>query len=366
MYEIMKAASEAGAGSDGYRALSGTLALIEEPRAIFRVQGARAYRVVNGLVTNSIEGIARGTGSYAFSLSAKGRPIAEMRVLPSPGFEAAGTDERVWLDVPIEAAASFRDLLARTVPPIFATIDEPEVARFSIAGPVATERALEVIRSAGLVVPGETDPRPLHATTCSFGDETALLVGREEIEAGGVDVYVPRVLEAELREALSRAVVDSGGAVASLGDWEMVRVEYGLPRYGAEITEDNLPQETGQTERAISFEKGCYTGQEVVARLHYRGHVNRVLRGLRPVGDAAEWFGPGVELEFEGRRVGSVSTTVSSPRLGPVGLGYVRTSVEPGTIVPVSGLSRGPSGAPTPPDETGARLEVLELPFTFR
>ena len=141
---------------------------------------------------------------------------------------------------------------------------------------------------------------------------------------------------------LASAVDGLGGAVALGEDWETVRVEQGLPRYGAEITDGNLPQETGQTERAISFDKGCYTGQEVVARLHYRGHVNRVLRGLRPARADATWFAPALDLNFEGRSAGAVSTVVTSPRLGTIGLGYVRTKVEPGMSVNAVEGSAGP------------------------
>ena len=349
-------------GPPGYRALRCAVALLEEPRVIFLVEGSRAGRIVSGLVTNSLDGIADGQGCYAFALTAKGRPIADMRVLPVPGFERAGEAERLWLDVPEAAAEGFRDLLARTVPPIFATVTEPGFGRLSLAGGRARELAVAVLERAGLSDAGGGDDGadagfdPLTARTREIAGEAGLLVGREEIEATGVDVYAPlRALEG-LRESLSDAVVASGGAIASAEDWETVRVERGLPRYGADITTDNLPQETGQTGRAISFDKGCYTGQEVVARLHYRGHVNRVLRGLRPVaGDAAmpatdlRGFAPGAVLEVDGRPAGVITSAVRSPRLGPIGLGYVRTTVEPEETVAAAG---------------SGDVEVLALPFT--
>ena len=102
--------------------------------------------MVNGLVTNAIEGIADGRGCYAFALTAKGRPVAEMRVLPRAGFRGSVREpERVWLDVPPEGAPGFRGLLARTVPPIFATVEEPTIDRLSLAGPGAVDAAMGLL-----------------------------------------------------------------------------------------------------------------------------------------------------------------------------------------------------------------------------
>ena len=166
----------------------------------------------------------------------------------------------------------------------------------------------------------------------------------------------------EILQAMAQCFDPTGA-----GDWETFRIELGLPVYGPDIGPDNLPQETGQTERAISFGKGCYTGQEVVARLHYRGHVNRLLRGIRACGPEAHApsageeeprphrqaeLAPGVELHAGGRPVGRITSAAVSPRLGPIALGYVRTTVEPGEPVAV-GDAEGPSA------------RVVALPFTF-
>ncbi|MGH7540660.1 MAG: YgfZ/GcvT domain-containing protein, partial [Gemmatimonadota bacterium] len=143
-----------------------------------------------------------------------------------------------------------------------------------------------------------------------------------------------------------------GGRPAGGEAFEILRVERGLPAYGREITEGNLLQETGQTERAVDFRKGCYTGQEVVARIHYRGHVNRLLRGLRS-GDPGSSLDPGASLFRGDREVGDVRTAVRSPRQGSIALAYVRREVEPGER-----LALGPGGPPA--------VEVVELPFTFK
>jgi len=335
--------------SPGYNALTERFALFELERTLFHVHGDRAYRVVNGLVTNSFDQIEDGRGCYAFALTAKGRPIAEMRVLPAPA--APGSSEHLWIDAPVTAAPGLRDLFTRTVPPIFATVNEPAVRRLSIAGAGAMEALPAILDAAG--VPTDSVPGPLEARTFLPEDGAVgagLIVGREAIETPGVDIFVPEDLAGALLDRLAKAVLEAGGDIATPEDWEVVRVERGLPAYGAEITIENLPQETGQTERAISFDKGCYTGQEVVARLHYRGHVNRVLRGLCPLDPEAALSAEAL-LYRDGRKVGQIGTVVSSPRLGSLGLGYIRTAVEPGETV-----ATGPDATPD--------VRVVELPFT--
>ncbi len=128
---------------------------------------------------------------------------------------------------------------------------------------------------------------------------------------------------------------------------EIVRVEHGRPRYGIDLDESTIPQEAGLNERAVSFTKGCYVGQETVARLHYRGKPNRHLRGLR----LSEPSEPGAALALGERSVGSLGSSVLSPRLGPIGLALVRREAEPGATVSVG--------------EHGASAVVVELPFAI-
>ncbi len=125
---------------------------------------------------------------------------------------------------------------------------------------------------------------------------------------------------------------------------EIVRVESGRPRFGREMTGATIPQEAGINERAVSFSKGCYIGQETVARLHYRGKPNRRLRGLRlgePVRD-------GDPIRLGERELGSVGTAVVSPALGPIALAIVRREGEPGATVAVG---------------EATEATVVELPF---
>jgi folate-binding protein YgfZ len=125
---------------------------------------------------------------------------------------------------------------------------------------------------------------------------------------------------------------------------ELVRIESGRPRHGFDMSEENLPAELGLERRAVSFTKGCYVGQEPVARMHYKGHPNRHLRGLR-LQEPAE---AGQPLRLDGKEVGTITSAAVSPALGPIALALVRREVEPGTRVEVDG--RGES-------------TVVELPF---
>jgi len=113
---------------------------------------------------------------------------------------------------------------------------------------------------------------------------------------------------------------------ASADTAEILRIESGRPRLGFELGDDVIPQEAGINERAISFTKGCYVGQETVARLHWRGKPNRHLRGLR----LSEPVAPGTPLVLGEREVGRVASSVVSPRLGPIALALVRREAAPG------------------------------------
>jgi folate-binding protein YgfZ len=129
--------------------------------------------------------------------------------------------------------------------------------------------------------------------------------------------------------ALCGELAEAGAHEVSPEAAEIVRIESGRPRHGVDMSEDNLPAEAGIVDRAVSFTKGCYVGQEPVARMHYKGHPNRHLRGLRLRQQAA----PGTPLVHEGKEVGRVTSAALSPALGPIALALVRREVEPGDSV---------------------------------
>jgi folate-binding protein YgfZ len=126
---------------------------------------------------------------------------------------------------------------------------------------------------------------------------------------------------------------------------ECVRIEHGRPRYGIDLDDTVIPEEAGLNDRAVSFEKGCYVGQETVARLHWRGKPNRHLRGLRlsDPGQSDE------DLWVAERSVGRLTSVALSPRVGPIALALVRREVAPGESVEVG--------------DARAQAQVVELPF---
>jgi folate-binding protein YgfZ len=156
---------------------------------------------------------------------------------------------------------------------------------------------------------------------------------------GGVDL----MFGAGSRDAVAGALAGAGIEPVNEEAAEIVRVEAGRPRFGAEMTTQTIPQEAGINERAVSFTKGCYIGQETVARLHYKGKPNRHLRGLRLAAPARA----GDAVTLGERELGSVGTAVLSPARGPLALAILRREAEPGASVAVG--------------ETTA--EVVELPF---
>jgi tRNA-modifying protein YgfZ len=126
---------------------------------------------------------------------------------------------------------------------------------------------------------------------------------------------------------------------------EIVRVESGRPRYGIDVDDTTIPQEAGLNSRAVSFTKGCYVGQEPVARMHYKGHPNRHLRGLRLSASTET----GVQVVAGGKEVGRVTSTALSPALGPIALALIRREVAPGADVSIG--------------SDGLSATVVELPF---
>ena len=156
----------------------------------------------------------------------------------------------------------------------------------------------------------------------------------------GIDLLCDAADVDGLRAALGVAAVSE--AVA-----ECLRVESGRPRYGVDLDDTVIPQEAGLNERAVSFTKGCYVGQETVARLHYRGKPNRHLRGLRLSSDAVA---TGDELVYDGRTVGRLGSVAVSPRFGAIALALVRREAPVGSVVVVG--------------DGAAQGEVVELPFS--
>lgn len=307
-------------------------------RARVRVDGPKAAEMIAGLVTNDTLALAPGQGQYAAALTAKGKLVADVRIYVEEGSVLTDTGAR--------AGDGWRATLAKYVNPRVAPhADETHAVRaMGVFGPHArhvVETVTGINASALTVLPDYGHVRaPL--------DGASVLVARTpELRIDGFDLFVPA---AAFDEAWRRAV-RAGALPCGLAAWEIARVEAGRPEWGLDMDDTTLAQEANFDElQAISYTKGCYVGQEVVARVHFKGHVNRHLRGLR--GADAPGMPRGAQLfDAAGREVGDVRSSVESPRLGPIALGMVRREVETGAAL----TARWDGGE--------RRVEVCALPF---
>jgi folate-binding protein YgfZ len=198
---------------------------------------------------------------------------------------------------------------------------------------------------ARAVIAEMVHPNTLPDAEVAQSHTPATIAGRDVRLIGVSSTAIDVLMAAEDATDVWDALVSAGAEPATAADAEVVRVEEGVPRYGVDMDDTTIPQEAGINDRAVSFTKGCYVGQETVARLFYRGKPNRHLRGLR----LTEPVDAGAELRSKDRVVGSLSSSVVSPAMGPIGMGLVRREVEPGATVHV-GAGR-------------ATAEVVTLPF---
>jgi folate-binding protein YgfZ len=290
-------------------------------RGKLALTGPDAKRFLQGQVTNDVEALEPGQGCYAAILTPKGKMLGDLRILD--------TGAELWLDTERSALQGIFNVLHRARIGFGAELHKRTLERgmLSLIGPQAGRIA---------------------------GAEASALIGAEHAngfaEVDGIpallvatDVGVDLVCDAARTDALAGALFERGARAVSPEAAECLRVEHGRPRYGIDMDETTIPQEAGINERAISFTKGCYVGQETVARLHYKGKPNRHLRGLRLSAPAPS----GTELLLDGRPVGRLGSVVVSPLYGAIGLALVRREAPPGTR-----LAAG---------ETSA--EVVELPF---
>lgn len=281
-------------------------------RVRIRFSGPQAALTLNGLLTNDIASLKPGAGLYAAALTAKGKIIADVRVLASDdGFmvnadAAAGPPLLAMLRKYVNPRlASFRDITADT-------------CEVRIAGPGSAQAVGEVALD-GLP--------PFAHLDVNVRGHAAQVVRAPDLGVMAFDLLAL----APARAAMVPALEASGAVPLDAGTAEVLRVEAGWPRYSLDMDDAVLAQEAGLDRLGgISFDKGCYTGQETVARIRFRGHVNRTLRGLR----AAAPVTPGAELHSsDGAPVGTVRSSAVSPRFGPIALAYVRREVEDGVSV---------------------------------
>lgn len=313
---------------EAYRALRHDAGLLDlARRARIRVRGAARVQFLQGILTNDVALLTPGHGLYAAVLTAKGKMQADLTVYALP--------EWFWVDAEAEAAAKLPSLLDRyTIGTDAVVTDLASTHRvLGLYGPAASR----VLTAAfeGLSAPAGT------LAVCATRWRGHELVFAEAGFPGmpGVKMLVPADAADAVREALGAA-----GALAVDNEaLECVRIEAGVPRFGVDMTEDNFPPEARIEARAISYTKGCYLGQETIARINTYGHVNRLLVGLlpdtdRPIPRGAKLYHPDVTSVLrEHKEAGYVTSSVYSPALKRIiALGYVHRMIEtPGTVVTV-------------------------------
>ncbi|HEY4428785.1 MAG TPA: glycine cleavage T C-terminal barrel domain-containing protein [Solirubrobacteraceae bacterium] len=296
-------------------------------RGKLALSGPGAAEFLNGQVTNEVAGLAPGEGCYAAFLTHKGKMLGDLRIL-AVGSQPDGAGVELLLDTERASLQALFDMIRRYKVGFDVELHKRTLERglLSLIGP-----------DAAAIAGAERLPDPEHSNEpVEIGSITAL--------ATRTDVGVDLICDAAETSTLAAALRDRGAAPVSERAVECLRIERGRPRFGVDVDETVIPQEAGINERAVSFTKGCYVGQETVARLHYRGRPNRHLRGLR----LSEPAGAGEELLLGERAVGRLGSSTTSPRLGTIGLALVRREAGPGTVLAVGGH---------------ADAEVVELPF---
>jgi len=307
-------------------------------RGRMRFHGNGAKDALNGLLTCDVAPLTNGHGAYGVALTSKGKVIADVSVF--------AMDESFLVEVPRAVWSAWKDLVAKFVNPrLSKRTDETELTcEIGIFGPRAADIIAEMTGSE--VIPLEELPMYAHVTLAM----ESVIVNVARIPDFGVDGY--RLLAVrDAFDQLRDRTIALGGRIVGAAAIEAARIEAGRPLWGVDMDDSTLPQEANlEALNAISYTKGCYTGQEIVARLHFRGHVNKRVVGLRVDGSAVPSRGTPV-LGPDAKEVGEIRSSILSPRFGPIALAMIRREVNVGDSVAFS------------IDGADTRATVSALPF---
>ena len=297
-----------------YRIIAAGAGWIENVvRGRLRFEGADRLAFLQALLTNEIESLRPGTGTYALYLTPQGRMITDLRVFVRP--------DSVIADVPAEAAAT----LARTFDSLIFAEDvrvadiSQDTCQISVMGGGA---AAAIAVAVGLA---EVQVRDLPAWS-QLDVAGGFLVRTDDSPDGSWDLIVERPALNDVTEALAKA----GAVAASAEIVDVMRIEAGRPKFGVDMTTETIPLEAGLLDRAISQTKGCYVGQEVIIRVLHRGGGRVAKRLARLHSESRDALVPvaGAALSVEGKEIGHVTSAARSPRDGhAIALGYVHRDV---------------------------------------
>jgi tRNA-modifying protein YgfZ len=275
------------------------------------VRGADRISWLQGLLTNDVAALRPGQGCYAAYLTPQGRMISDLRVL--------AREDSCWLDVPSAASGRVLERLET-----FIISEDVELrnltagsARLGVYGPGAAA-ALAAIASPGASgIEEALSSLPEHAHVTLVGPTGEMLVAaNRDLGTSGFDLYVT----SGARDALVSAIEGHGVTALDVDTWDTCRIEAGRPLYGVDMDQETIPLEAGIEDRAISFTKGCYVGQEVIVRVRDRGQGRVARRLMRLVADPAPdgtspVLSAGDSVHAD-REVGRVTSTAFSPAAG--------------------------------------------------
>jgi folate-binding protein YgfZ len=331
-----------GDAAEEYAALrAGAMLVDRSARGRLRIHGPRAGELVTGMVTNDVAALVPGQGCYAAALTPKGKIVADVRVF--------ALRDALLIDTPPRARDGWLTMVRKYINPRVARYDDETTVTRQIG--IFGARARTALAIATGVDPAVLGALPRYGHVALDLPAGAIIARVPDLELEGYELFLPE----SAFEPLWERLVTEGATPAGLAAWDIARVEAGRPEWGVDMDDTTLPQEANLDDlHAISYTKGCYIGQETVARVHFRGHVNRHLRGVMfpelgvPRGTSL--------FDAQGKPVGDVRSTASSPRIGPIALAMVRREIEPGSTI----------HAVVNPDTT-ERLEtpalIVRLPF---
>ncbi len=282
-----------------YELLTTAAALCEPPRAprleLLELMGPDRERFFGGMVTSAVEGLEPGSGAFGFITDVRGRVLASAIVL--------ALEDRLWLEIPRGRGRTIIDHLEKYI-----VTDQVEIlplgdmASVRVAGP----KSVEVLADLGASAATDLNEPWRHAQV-EVLDYQARLVREGHSAVPAFSLWQSSAIAPLLAEDLADAGIPQIGAEAT----EALRIEHGHPLWGVDYDDSNLPQETG-IDDAVDYEKGCYLGQEIVARIHYRGQpARRMCRLVFEPGHSPE---AGAEIEFDGRAAGNLTNVCRSPR----------------------------------------------------
>jgi folate-binding protein YgfZ len=333
---------------ESYAALGTDAVWFESAGYWSAVRGPKAIDALNGLVTNDVSALRDGEGQHAAALTPKGKVLADMLIIRLDA-------ETLLLTVLRTASEAWMALARKYINPRLARVTD-ETDRYAtwmlygarapeavatLGGAAATSESMVSVMVSALSEWPVWQHGPWNLGPASVRLIRAPLMG-----------MVPGFIlmaDAADAEVVRQRLEDSAILKGTRNVWNVARIEGGRPAWGIDMDDSTIPQEANlDSLGAISFTKGCYTGQETVARIHFRGHVNRNLRGL--LSSAPLPQGAAV-VDEAGKPVGDVRSSVISPRLGPIAIAMIRREVLEGHSVSVL----TPSGSVT--------AQVTSLPF---